>query len=58
MKLKDAIEGLEDRDVIVRKYPGLVDKNGRMYVGKDHAGERGFFLLVRLEPGDKIPVDE
>lgn len=58
MKLRDAIEGLEGRDVIVRKYPGTIDKNGRLFVGKDHAGERGLFLLVKLEPGDKIPIDE
>jgi hypothetical protein len=56
MKLREAGEGLEDRDVpimLLRK----VDDNGRIYVGKRYAGEEGLLLLVKLKKGDKIHVE-
>jgi len=58
MNLGKAVEGLEDREVTIIKYPADIDSQGRMYVGRSYTGVRGLLILVKLEPGDKIPINE
>lgn len=57
MDLREAGEGLEERKVLIIRYPREVDENGRIYVGKNHAGKKGLLLLIELKDGDKIRVE-
>jgi hypothetical protein len=51
MELEEA--HLSDRDITIPPRVRQVDKNGRIYVGREHAGKEGVLLMVELKEGDK-----
>jgi hypothetical protein len=51
MELEDA--HISDRDIIIQPRVRQVDKHGRIYVGREHAGKEGVLVMVGLKEGDK-----
>jgi|GEM_PF-2450713 len=52
-EMKIGIEGKE-RETIIEPLYKKVDKNGRIYVNIDLAGQEALILVVKPEPEDKI----
>jgi len=51
MKVRDAIKGLEDKDLIVPLKYRTIDKNGRLYMGVDHAHKKGLLIFIEVDEG-------
>jgi len=49
MKLHEAIAGYLDSNLVAPPKIREIDKNGRLYIGVDHAKKKALVLLVEVE---------
>ena len=48
MQVRDVLPGIENKYLLIDPKIRTIDKNGRIYLGVDHAHKKGLLLFVEV----------